>query len=295
MKLSMLTKLCVPLAFLAFGAVGASAATCGTTTLVALQLEGSCTQGDLTFSNFTGAYTAGVVVGAPPGTVAPAEPNPNLVVLTFTTLTDGVTADPWGTVGSPTAPLTTVVTDYSGTNNSVDEFQTQEFLVGYTVTDTVSGAIIDEVDDNINGSATNGASSVFTAKDVCAGGSFDSSGGTPLDTGCPGHGNVYQAVADTGTALTGIADSGSDSTSDFSANAPFFQGPGSSGSSVVGVFDQADLNGNDTNGAAFGQITQVENDFLEELPTSGTPEPGTFILLGGALVGLGVIRRRKSA
>jgi len=295
MKISMLTKFCAPLAFLAFGAVSASAAVCGVSSLAALQLAGSCTQGDLTFSNFTGAYTAGVVVGAPLGTVAPAEPNPNLVILTFTTLTDGATTDPWGTVGSPSAPLTTVVTDYSGTNNSVDEYQTQDFKVGYTVTDTVSGAIIDEVDDNINGSAINDATAIFTEKAVCAGGSFASSGGTPEDTGCPGHGNVYEAVDPSGTSLSGLGDSGADSTSDFSDNAPFYQGPGSSGTAVVGVYDEAQLNGNDTNGAAFGQITQVENDFLEELPATGTPEPGTFVLLGGALVGLGVVRRRKKA
>jgi PEP-CTERM motif len=37
----------------------------------------------------------------------------------------------------------------------------------------------------------------------------------------------------------------------------------------------------------------VENDFAETTGLSNVPEPGTLALLGGALVGLSVIRRRR--
>jgi len=59
----------------------------------------------------------------------------------------------------------------------------------------------------------------------------------------------------------------------------------------AGVYDSWNLDGGTTIDNAAATLTSVENDFID--PSSPTPEPGTIVLLGSALVGLGLIRRRR--
>jgi hypothetical protein len=302
MKLANLFKLCAPTAILVFASLPASATTCASIngqTLNTLVSDGGCTMGDLTFSNFFFNYTSGVNTGAPNGVVSPTDPNPSSnVTLTFAEITDGVTADPWDTVGSTSAPLYEVITNYSAGSDSVNEYQNEHYFMSYQVTDSVTGAVIDQVDDNVTGSSLNGASAALSNKAICVGGVFAQSGGIPSSSCSQGLRNTYQAVdlGSGGTTLSGASASGADSTSDFpGANAPFFQGPGTTGSNNIGVYDQADMNGGNSSATANSSVTSVENDFQEQLPPSGAPEPGTIVLLGGALVGLGVIRRKKLA
>jgi hypothetical protein len=58
----------------------------------------------------------------------------------------------------------------------------------------------------------------------------------------------------------------------------------------MGVYDGWALDGGTTDPTATADVTAVENDFIE---IGVTPEPGTFVLLSGALVALGLIRRRR--
>jgi PEP-CTERM motif len=302
MKLANLFKRCTPAVLLVFASLTASATTCASIsgqTLNTLVSDGGCTMGDLTFSNFFFNYTSGVNTGAPNGVVSPTDPNPSTnVTLMFAEIANGVTEDPWGTVGSSSAPLYEVITNYATGSDSVNEYQNEHYFVSYEVTDSITGAAIDQVDDNVTGSAINGAQAALTNKSVCIGGVFAQSGGIPSSSCTQGLRNTYQAVdlGGGGTTLSGSPASGADSTSDFpGANAPFLQGPGTTGSNNIGVYDQADMNGGNSSVIANSSVTSVENDFEEQLPPGGTPEPSTIILLGGALVGLGVIRRKKLA
>jgi hypothetical protein len=301
MKSGNLFTLCATAMVLAFGALNASATTCASisgSTLNTIVGAGSCTIGDLTFSNFYFNFTSGVNTGAPNGVNSPTDPNPSSnVTLTFSEYTDGVTSDAWGSTGSLTTPLYELITNYSAGSDSVNEYQNEQYYISYLVTDTLSGAVINEVDDNVVGSAMNGATATLTNKSICDGGAFVQSGGIPSSTCSTGGRNSYQAVdlGSGGTSISGGAGaSGADSTEDFSfENGGAFQGGSSYGSANFGVYDQANMNGGNTSVSGTASVSQVENDFVEELP-SGTPEPATFVLFGGALVALGVLRRKKS-
>jgi len=297
--MKLFTKLCIPAALLALAAVNASASTCVSDNLNDFVTNvGSCTIGDLTFSNFFFNYTAGVNTGSPLGLLSPATPNTNTqVILSWNEITDGVSSDPNGTVGTAGSPVYQFITDYSG-GNSVNEFQNEHFFIQYSVTDNTTGTVVTQVDDNIAGGSTQslGASATFTNKTMCVGGQFVQSGGIPSGVCSTGGRNLYQAVdlAGGGTALTSNPDSGeADSSVNYSTeNAGIFNGTTAGGETSFGVYDQADMNGGNTDPSATANITSVENDFVVQ-STGGTPEPATFILLGGALVGLGALRRSR--
>jgi hypothetical protein len=310
MKISAFSKFCLPVALLAFLSINASATTCASITGTTLnnfqQSVLSCTIGDLTFSNFAFNYTSGVDTGDPSGTGhinAPSDPNPNTnVTLNFTEITSGTDAN--GTTASSSDPIYELVTDYSAAN-SVNEFQNEHYFVSYSVTDNTTGSTVIQVDDNLVGGATNGpmgASATLTDKLMCVGGSFVVNGGQPSATCSAGSRNIYQAVdeADGGLALIGNPDSGeADSSVNYqspSQNDGIFNGTTGGGETSFGVYDQADFDGGNTNANAIASITSVENDFAVVDPAgTGTPEPATFVLFGGALVALGVVRRKKSA
>ncbi len=67
----------------------------------------------------------------------------------------------------------------------------------------------------------------------------------------------------------------------------------------AGIYDSAFLSGGSTDGPTPGQyqaaLANFENDFIETTADVSAPEPGTCLLLGGALLGLGIIRRKKNA
>lgn len=281
MKFTLLKALMLPLALLALGSVhNASAATCSTTyTLTAVTaIDFSCTIGNLTFSNFDYTFQAGVDTGCT-GSCTPAgtpDPTANISV-DFDLLNSG--SDPYGTGASSTNPIIQVITTYSG-GTTVNEFQNESGIVQYLVTAT-GGASVTNVDGAFTGFADtlDGASGNFN-KNLCNNNQFE--GGADPNGGCPSFLTNEQAAA-SGLPLTDPSSTQADSSSNYA----------SINDTSFGVEDQWAEDGGTTNSSGTATITSDENDFQETLPSSGAPEPATFVLVGGALVALGAIRRKK--
>ncbi|MGA3236984.1 MAG: PEP-CTERM sorting domain-containing protein [Bryobacteraceae bacterium] len=279
MKLTILKALLVPIALLALGGINqASATTCAASyTMTAVSTPGfSCTEGNLTFSNFDYVYEAGIEAGCTTGPCsAPSDPNPTTgITVNFAEATSG--SDPYGSAATAAAPIISVITDYSG-GNSVSEYQTESGIVQYLVTD--SGLPVTEVDGAITGMASNTATGDLN-KNICANNQFG--GGTSPNGNCPNFATNETTVA-SDLGLSSPAGTQADGTPDW------VSGPLSL--TTLGVYDGWSLNGGTTRTSAAADITSVENDFVD--PSSPTPEPGTIVLLGSALVGLGLIRRRR--
>jgi hypothetical protein len=268
MKLTVLKALLLPIAFLALGGINhASASPClASYSMTAVMAGGfNCTLGDLTFSGFNSLY---LNVGATP-------PDPSSdVTVNFVEMTSGT--DPLGTAASSISPIYSVITEYTG-DNSVGEGQSLSGVVQYMVTDTAiaPGTSIAQVDAAITGLAANSATGSLS-KSLCEGSPYGGGPGAPTGV-CPS----TEIIAASGLPLTSPAGPQSDSTTSFSA--PFSL-------SSMGVYDSWTLDGGITDPTAVANVTAVENDFIE---VGVTPEPGTFVLLSGALVGLGLIRRRR--
>jgi hypothetical protein len=278
MKFTLLKALMLPLALLALGSVhNASAATCLTTyTMTAVSASSfSCTIGNLTFSNFDPSFQPGIDGGCT-GPCTPAgipDPTANISV-NFDMITSG--SDPYGTGASSTNPIIEVITAYTG-GTTVNEFQNESGIVQYLVTAT-GGASVTDVDGAFTGFADtpDGASGSFN-KNLCNNNQFE--GGTSPNGVCPSSLTNLQTAA---SGLPLASTTQSDSSSNYA----------SINDTSFGVEDQWFEDGGTTNSNATATITSDENDFQETLP-SGTPEPATFILVGGALVALGAIRRKK--
>jgi hypothetical protein len=274
MKLMVPKALLLPVALLALGGGidQASAATCAATnTITAVTAPGfSCTLGALTFSNFEDLYTdSGAGATTPPA---------GDITVNFAETTSG--SDPFGTGATTISPIYSVITDYTG-GNSVAESQSETGIVQYLVTDGAAGTAITEVDAAITGLAANTAAGSLN-KNLCVNGQFG--GGATPNGVCSSGSEIAAASA---LALTTPAGRQADGTPDFSA--PFSL-------STMGVYDGWSLSGGTTNPAATADVTSVENDFIETTGLSTIPEPGTLVLLlGGFLVGLGMIRRRRKA
>jgi hypothetical protein len=58
----------------------------------------------------------------------------------------------------------------------------------------------------------------------------------------------------------------------------------------AGAYDEWDLSGGNTDPTSIANVTAIENDFIN---TANAPEPAGFAMLGGGLVALGALRRRK--
>jgi hypothetical protein len=279
MKSTILKALLVPIALLALGGINqASAGTCASTsyTMTTITTGGfSCTIGNLTFSNFDYKYEAGIDTGCTGTCSAPSDPNPTTgITVNFAETTSG--SDPYGTAATVGAPIVSVITDYSS-GTTVGEYQNETGVVQYLVT-VAGGSVVTEVDGAITGAASNSASGDLN-KDVCANNQFG--GGTNPSGNCPNF-TTNETIVASDLALVSKAGTQADGTSDWA-------GPLSL--STLGVYDGWSLDGGSTLTSATADITSVENDFLD--PSSPTPEPGTIVLLGSALVGLGLIRRRR--
>lgn len=276
---------------LALGAAAghASAVTCdslGGSSLSTIESTGSCTIGDLTFSNFYSLFASGVVPGS--GASAPSVPDPATdVALSFTEITDG-SSDTFGTVGTPVRPIYQVITSYLA-NSTVDQYQLESSFVQFLVTDTAGFSLIEEVDDAIAGTLTPPAGITLTDKSLCAGGPFNLTNGTQPSSVCStGAANTYEAVDEAvgGLAVT-LAGVSADSSLNYVAqNHGALAGTYAGGLMEMGVYDQVDLNGGAISGGN-ATLLAVENDFIVG------PEPRSIILLSGALIGLFALGRLK--
>jgi hypothetical protein len=272
MRRSLLKALLLPLALLASAGINqAMAATCATSyTMTAVTAAGfSCTLGALTFSNFEDIYT-GTGASTP-------DPTANITV-SFAEAMSG--ADPFGTAATVISPIYSVITGYTG-GNSTGEFQSETGVVQYLVTDGAAGTAITEVDAAIDGLADNTATGSLN-KNVCANGQFEESGAPAAPNGVCSSGSELTAASV--LSVSNPAGTEADGT-------PDWVGPFSL--STLGVYDAWALSGGTTTPAAIANLASVENDFIETTALSITPEPSAFVLLGSALVGLGVIRRRR--
>jgi hypothetical protein len=281
MKFTLLKALMLPVALLALGSVhNASAATCSTTyTMTAASASNfSCTIGNLTFSNFDYTYQAGVDTGCTGSCTPAGTPDPTAdITVNFATMNSG--SDPYGTGASDTNPIIQVITTYSG-GTTVNEFQNESGIVQYLVTVT-GGASVTNVDGAFTGFAdtADGASGIFN-KNLCNNNQFE--GGTDPNGVCPSF-LTNEQVASSALPLTDPSSTQADSSSNYA----------SINDTSFGVEDQWSEDGGTTNASATATVTSDENDFQETLPSSGAPEPTTFVLFGGALVALGAIRRKK--
>ncbi len=277
MKITILKALMLPIALLALGCINqASADTCAASYSMTTVTTGgfSCTIGNLTFSNFDYKYDAGIDTGCISDCTAPSTPNPTSdITVNFAEATSG--SDPYGTTATTDMPIYSVIADYSA-GNAVNEFQNETGVVQYLVTAT-GGAIVSEVDGAITGLAANSASGELD-KNICANNQFE--GGANPNGNCPSPGTNELTVT-SGLPLTDPAGTQADGTPNW--DAPFSL-------SNLGVYDSWSLDGGTTQTSAAANVTSVENDFVDADPT---PEPGTIVLFGGALVGLGLIRRRR--
>jgi len=280
MKLAILKALLLPIALLALGGIDqASAGTCGATSysMTAVTTGGfSCTIGDFTFSNFDYVYEAGIDTGCTGSCTAPSDPNPTTgITVNFVEMTSG--SDPFGTAASVGMPIISVITDYSA-GNSVNEYQNETGVVQYLVTGT-GGSKVTEVDGAITGMASRSGASGYLNMNVCANHRF---GGRANPNGiCPNF-STNETIVASDLTLVNKAGTQADGTADWA-------GPLSL--TTLGVYDGWSLDGGTSHASATANLTSVENDFID--PSSPAPEPGTIVLLGTALVGLGLIRRRR--
>jgi len=261
--------------------------------------NGGCQAGDFVFSNFLYEFQSSTTVG--PVTSPDATTN---VLVQINTLTSGL--DGSGTTATTNNPIVQVITDFSNSfggdsSAAITDDQTFNLQVQYTVSlapTAPTNVYLGQMDgsgmaglDQTAGDATGDY-----LKDLCTGAAFHSSGSPGNNTSLNGHCNAGNS-ADTSVADATFEDAGQPVTDPSN-----WDTEGGTADSLnmtsFGVHDEIDLNGGDIdtgdNTAAAGTM---ENDLVEDFSSlgSGTPEPGTFMLLGGALLGLGVIRRKKSA
>jgi len=288
-----LSKLWVPAALLAFASINASASTCVSLadhSLSNYQSAGSCSIGNLTFSNFQFAYTP---TG---GATVPSASSSTF--LTVTSFADG-TCDNNGACSASdgSATLYELVTDFSSDGNttgsaSVQANQSETLAIQFIVTENSGSHFISEIDGEGTGgvNSTNTGAAANYEKDICYGQGFHVSAvnGQCANNTSPNSQPVSVQMDTNPGSQT--ADPTQFSNMDPESGGALYS-LGTLGS-TFGVYDLTTLSGGtqSAGGAALAATGAQENDFLESV---STPEPGAFVLLGGALVGLGALRRRK--
>jgi hypothetical protein len=270
----------LPAVLIALSAFPASAAmiSCSSaTTLQALIADGQCTYQDKIFSNFAIYFNGGSTNGA---VLAPTVPDAGSVTATFTS----------GTPDAYNVPGYVTLAFGFTANNSIAAYQTLELQIQYQV-DIVpggySGATITGVSGTTTGAyaTTDAAHSALQAsKDSCAGLGYEYDGLSSAPTDyctTPGHDYpVYNSTAFTsGSGLTNINSVGGSTAF--------------AGVREVGAYDDVILKGGSgtTGGTPVVEVTQVSNTFYQT--DNPTPEPGTMLLLGGAIIGLSAMAKRK--
>jgi hypothetical protein len=282
MKLTTLKALLLPFAILVLGGINkASATACAATSysMTAVTTGGfSCTVGDFTFSNFDYVYETDIYTGCTGSCTAPSDPNPTTgITVNFAEMTSG--SDPFGTAASVGSPIISVTTNYSS-GNVVNEFQNETGVVQYLVTGA-GGSKITEVDGAITGIVSSNGASGYLNKNICANNQFG--GGANPNGNCP-NSLTNETIVASDLGLSSVTRTQAEGTPDWG-------GPLSL--TILGVYDGWSLDGGTSGTSATANLTSVENDFVD--PSSPSPEISTFVLLGSALVGLGLIGRRKAA
>jgi hypothetical protein len=268
MTFTLIRRLLVVVALLALAGGNVFATPlCSSFTLVTLAdymslPAGGCSIGDKVFSNF--AYNTAV---DSLGDIAPATTDISV---------------------TPTGPTIGLTFTFDANNTVLTEGFLDvdiQYLVQVDVTDNPGWAITSVYTEGQGGIDSSSVSAtVNLTKNLCLGSSFDTDGETALNT-C--------------TAGTPVAPVSGENSLDMS-NDTFSVVSGTiplgSGQTTLGVDDVITLNGgtpppdlNDNSAA----ILYATNEFNQTY-TSGVPEPATFLLLGSALIGLGVLRRKRA-